>query len=179
MRYAHFDPALPYTRNLIATDDETFTLLLLCWNPGCESKIHDHPCDGCWLQVLKGEVNECRYKYPSQDTSTVMGNEEMGEITTRANGSDHLRCVADETFVEGQVAFIKDSIGLHKVGNPSTVTPAVTLHLYSPPFKNCRVWVVDDQDSEKSSSNVTNKCSKVNVSTTSCATHYSEYGRIL
>ncbi len=42
-KYAHFDPSRNYTRNLVATDDETFTLLLLCWNPGRESPIHDHP----------------------------------------------------------------------------------------------------------------------------------------
>jgi hypothetical protein len=32
---------------LIATDDETFTLLLLCWNPSKESPIHDHP----WVRL--------------------------------------------------------------------------------------------------------------------------------
>jgi hypothetical protein len=41
-KYAIFDPSKNYTRNLIATDDETFTLLLLCWNAGKESPIHDH-----------------------------------------------------------------------------------------------------------------------------------------
>jgi hypothetical protein len=42
-KYALFDSSKHYTRNLIATDDETFTLLLLCWNPAKESPIHDHP----------------------------------------------------------------------------------------------------------------------------------------
>mmetsp|Transcript_21514 Transcript_21514/g.30767 ORF Transcript_21514/g.30767 Transcript_21514/m.30767 type:complete len:148 (-) Transcript_21514:387-830(-) len=41
-KYAFFDGKKNYTRNLIATDDETFTLLLLCWNAGRESPIHDH-----------------------------------------------------------------------------------------------------------------------------------------
>lgn len=41
--YALFDCMKNYTRNLIATDDETFTLLLLCWNPDKGSPIHDHP----------------------------------------------------------------------------------------------------------------------------------------
>jgi len=41
-KYAHFDPMKNYTRNLVATDDETFTLLLLCWNAAKESPIHDH-----------------------------------------------------------------------------------------------------------------------------------------
>lgn len=42
-KYALFDSMKNYTRNLIATDDETFTLLLLCWNADKESPIHDHP----------------------------------------------------------------------------------------------------------------------------------------
>lgn len=41
-KYALFDSMKNYTRNLIATDDETFTLLLLCWNTDKESPIHDH-----------------------------------------------------------------------------------------------------------------------------------------
>lgn len=32
--YAFWDPDKLYTRNLVATDGKTFTLLLLCWNPG-------------------------------------------------------------------------------------------------------------------------------------------------
>ena len=143
--FAHFDPTKAYTRNLIYTDNETFTLLLLLWNAGAESKIHDHPCDGCWLQVLQGEIQECRYEYPG--------------------GSDEsLKCIAEERFQEGEVAFINDSIGLHKIANPCPSVPAVTLHLYHPPFKDCKVW-------DNSAS-----CS---VSQSCCADHFSEYGHVL
>ena len=171
-RYAHFDPTRPYTRNLIATDHETFTLLLLCWNPDCESKIHDHPCDGCWMQVLQGQVNECRYEYPHQDTGTAVTSR-MNE--NGVNGVEKLRCIADETFVGGQLAFIKDSIGLHKVGNPSAVTPAVTLHLYSPPFQDCRVWVDDGESSDEGTACASN----MSVARSSCVEHFSEYGKII
>jgi len=41
--YCLFEQNKNYTRNLIATDNETFTLLLLCWNAEKESPIHDHP----------------------------------------------------------------------------------------------------------------------------------------
>ena len=33
-RFAHFDETRCYTRNLIATDNKHFTLMLLCWNKG-------------------------------------------------------------------------------------------------------------------------------------------------
>ncbi|CAB9500292.1 Cysteine dioxygenase type 1 [Seminavis robusta] len=148
--YAHTDASKAYTRNLITTDDETFTLMLLCWNPAQESKIHDHPCDGCWLSVLQGQVQECRYEYPDDDDAG-------------------LKCIADETFSQGQVAFINDSIGLHKVGNPSKDVLAVSLHLYAPPFGECKVWVPDEDD----------PAGNVTPTASDCATYHSEYGQVL
>lgn len=53
-KYIHYDDLLPYTRNLLATDNINYTLLLLCWSPGVESKIHDHPCDGCFVKTIIG-----------------------------------------------------------------------------------------------------------------------------
>jgi cysteine dioxygenase len=141
--YALFDPSRHYTRNLIATDDETYTLLMLCWNPGKESPIHDHPCDGCWMQVLEGDIRECRY---------VSGN--GGQLT----------CCSDIQFNSGQLAYITDSMGYHKVGNPDVVNPAITLHLYSPPFSQCRIWSSEE-------CKIPSKCSSGN--------HYSEYGVLL
>ena len=49
-----FDASKNYTRNLIATDDETFTLMLLCWNADKESPIHDHVsvCYGFLANIL-------------------------------------------------------------------------------------------------------------------------------
>ena len=76
--YAFFEPSKLYTRNLVATDDETFTLILMCWNAGKESPIHDHPCDGCWMHVCEGSVRETRY--------------------VKHDGSDALRCVSDDLF---------------------------------------------------------------------------------
>lgn len=41
-----------------------------------------------------------------------------------------------------------DSIALHKVGNPRADDVAATLHLYAPPFQQCRVWL-DPADASK------------------------------
>lgn len=130
-KYALFDKNKPYTRNLISTDHETYTLLLLCWNPGQESPIHDHPCDGCWLQVLEGGIREVRYD-------------------AKLNPVSRIDCGASE------LSYITDNLGYHKVGNP-TSTPAVTLHLYAPPFERCRCWYSEGDDpSEPSSGKSTN-----------------------
>lgn len=143
--YAHFDSSKHYTRNLVATDDKSYTLLLLCWNPGQSSMIHNHPCDGCWMRVLKGSVQECRY-------SQMVGQD------------DTLECISDQSYTEGQFAYITDSMGYHKVGNPSSTVPSMTLHLYCPPFDKCQIWR-DPQHASQTSQ--------------SCVVYHSEYGVIV
>jgi len=130
--YAHFDPQKNYTRNLVATDDKTFTLILMCWNPGKESPIHDHPCDGCWVRVFEGSVQEV--KYDKDDSSGSM------------------LCTSNTMFHEGDISYMHDSMGYHKIGNPSPTVPAVSLHLYCPPFDKCKVWL--DPSNASMSSNV-------------------------
>ncbi len=119
-KYTYWDGEKPYTRNLVHTDHENYTLLMLCWNPGKESSIHNHPCDGCFINTIRGCIRETRYEV----------HEERNEI----------RRSQVKFFNEGQVSFMHDSIGLHKIGNPNKDTGSVTLHLYTPPFKSCRVW---------------------------------------
>jgi len=119
-KYTFFDFTKPYTRNLIATDGKNYTLLLLCWNPGKESKIHDHPCEGCFIKTIRGCIKE----------TTYTTNPKTNEIKQK-----HIRF-----FSENQISYMHDSIGLHKIGNPSHDIGAVTLHLYTPPYGSCRVW---------------------------------------
>ncbi|EGZ29860.1 hypothetical protein PHYSODRAFT_476031 [Phytophthora sojae] len=131
-RFAHFDPSRNYTRNLISTDNETYALMLLCWNRGKYSPIHDHPTDGCWVKVIQGHVNEVRYQ--KQDDKLV----ETSNIVLTSG-----------------VTYMDDSFGLHKVGNPSQECDAISMHLYSPPYEKCRVWF-DTEDADKSSVSVAN-----------------------
>jgi predicted metal-dependent enzyme (double-stranded beta helix superfamily) len=116
--YEHFDTSKNYTRNLVATDHATYTVLVLCWNPHKESPIHDHPCDGCWVRVLQGSIQECRYR----------------------STPDGLTCYQDEVYSAPGVTHIDDTEGYHKIGNAGG-QPAVTLHVYSPPFQSCRLWM--------------------------------------
>merc|ERR1712157_284537 len=120
-RFAFFDHYKKYTRNLIATDNKTYTLVLMCWNAKEESHIHDHPSDGCWFRVCKGSVREVRYQLDED--------------------SDCFSPYFDETFKAGQIAYMEDSLGFHKVGNPNEIEDAVTLHLYCPPFQKCKIWL--------------------------------------
>ena len=42
------------------------------------------------------------------------------------------------------VSYMSDELGLHRVENTSHSNPAVSLHLYSPPFKSCQVCNTPD-----------------------------------
>lgn len=110
-RFALADESRNYTRNLISIDHETYALILIVWNPGKYSPIHDHPCDGCWVHVIAGAVNEVRY----------------------SRHDNRLVEIGNATLTRGATTYMEDSIGLHKIGNPSSDAPAVTLHLYSRP----------------------------------------------
>ena len=118
-KYTFFDFEKPYTRNLVATDHKHYTLLLLCWSPGKESKIHNHPCDGCYVKAVRGSVRESQYT--------------INETTL------DIKLSKTRFFNEGQVSYMNDSIGLHKIGNPNKDTGSVSLHLYTPPFSSCKV----------------------------------------
>jgi cysteine dioxygenase len=157
-RYAHADATQRYTRNLIATDHESFVLMALVWNANCESAIHDHPCDGCWWKVLQGTVQECRYKYNDNVDDEQHTVDETSDPT-----NNPLICYQDCTYQQGDVAFMDNTLGLHKVGNPSHDQPAVTLHLYAPPFPRCRVFSAND----------------ARVHHTATVTFYSKYGVVV
>ena len=48
--------------------------------------------------------------------------------------------VEDECSIlkPGEISWMHNSIGYHKVTNPSPNTKAATLHIYSPPYKSCK-----------------------------------------
>lgn len=92
------------------------------------SLIHDHPCDGCWMRVCQGSVRETRYQ------------KDKGELIK----------ISDDVYSEGEMIYITDNMGYHQVGNPNKDKAAITLHLYSPPFDSCKVWL-DPKKAKKTS----------------------------
>lgn len=117
-----------YTRNIVG-HDEKFTMLLLCWNKNQCSPIHDHSDSNCWVKVLHGELTETRYKH-KDDGSLYSCN----------------RAVAPKDAV----CYINDSMGYHTMANENSDDVTVSLHVYSPPFKNCYIFDMDGAKREVS-----------------------------
>ncbi|MDZ4773360.1 MAG: cysteine dioxygenase family protein [Planctomycetota bacterium] len=117
--FALFAPSV-YTRNLIERN-EWFELLLLCWDAGQSSPIHNHAGQNCWMAVLEGEIEEVQFDCPKTDARC--------ELVQRGT----------KTYVPGKVGFINDDIALHLV-RPKHGRRGVSLHLYSRPIETCQLY---------------------------------------
>ena len=88
--------------------------------------IHDHADAHCLMRVLSGTLRESRYSTPTATTPP---------------SPPHI--IRETTYTAGQVTYMSDSLGVHKISNPDPERPAVSLHLYTPPNaarEGCHVW---------------------------------------
>ncbi|KAH0952013.1 hypothetical protein HN011_006183 [Eciton burchellii] len=137
-KFAKFD-RYRYTRNLVDEGNGRFNLMVLCWGEGHGSAIHDHANAHCVMKILQGKLCETRYAWPSKSDAE--------------KGVEKLRELERNTLGMNEICYINDSMGLHRVENPSAINPAVSLHLYSPPFSECSVF--NKQTGQKSTCKVT------------------------
>ncbi|XP_046985409.1 cysteine dioxygenase type 1 [Schistocerca americana] len=129
-KFAKFD-RYRYTRNLVDEGNGKFNLMILCWGEGHGSAIHDHADAHCFMKVLQGTLSEVRFAWPEKNI------EEGDEIMDEDGG---LKELSRTELGLNEVCYINDSLGLHRVENPSHTEPAVSLHLYCPPFDTCSVF---------------------------------------
>jgi len=52
-------------------------------------------------------------------------------------------------YKPGGVAYINDSYGVHKMGNPNLDHVAISLHVYSPAYHECHIFSEDDPSLKK------------------------------
>ncbi|KAI8911234.1 RmlC-like cupin domain-containing protein, partial [Powellomyces hirtus] len=140
--FAHHDPSKPYTRTLLDDGNGFFNLMLLVWTPGAGSPVHDHAGSHCLMKVLDGELAETLYAvpdahdHPTHDERVDSGNEDSVD----EGEPKGIRVRKNARLAVGDVAYIHDKIGLHKISNPSPSQHAVSLHLYTPPFEYCKTY---------------------------------------
>ncbi|KAJ9248170.1 hypothetical protein DTO207G8_7611 [Paecilomyces variotii] len=115
--YFYNDRSKNYTRNAIENINHKANILLLVWNPGKGSPIHDHADAHCIMKVLSGELHETVYETPDNEPGHTK------PLTVKSS----------TTYGANEVTYISDKIGLHRVYNPSSSQVAVSLHLYTPP----------------------------------------------
>jgi len=113
-----------YTRNLIHEGNSNFNLILMCWPEGAQSAIHDHANSHCFVRILDGQVKETKYFWPDEALS------EDGSLCEKGV----------EEFSSGGVTYMSDQLGLHRIENGSHTSKLCTLHLYSPPFSDCKIF---------------------------------------
>lgn len=99
--------------------NEQFELVLMTWGAGSSSPIHGHGGSQCYMQSLGGELIETRYR----PYNAIPVHE--AKLTT------------------GHVSYINDEASFHKL---SSVTGAVSLHLYARPL--LRMQVFDEAQNE-------------------------------
>ena len=76
-----------YVRHLIDINED-FELLLLCWEPGQASRIHNHADAHCWATVLDGVMVEDRYRIRAEDASYFDADSEEGDSDSDYNDNN-------------------------------------------------------------------------------------------
>jgi cysteine dioxygenase len=105
---------------------ERFEILVLCWNEGQESPIHDHARSICTMTVLEGEAATTMYRIDE------------------AAGRKALVREATTTLPEGSVTTVYGG-DIHRVGNPrGSGRRLITIHIYLPPIPEMLVWEEGD-----------------------------------
>jgi hypothetical protein len=189
-KYCYFDSSVSYTRNLVSTDNSSYTLLLLCWNNNRQrSPIHNHPGDGCYMRVVSGSIMEQLYNVREQHATSTCKDMNIGELDAIPAT---LECIATNYYEKNQVAFINDNIGYHSIGcsavttvaqgssNKCTSGPgAISLHLYCPPIKRCQIVTQSTSFSSNGCDGGNNsdyKRSKTYIHDSGPMYHHTEYG---
>jgi len=125
-----------YTRNLVSTNDK-FELIILCWKAGQASRIHNHSGSNCWMGVVQGPMIESLYSKVADGRVLC-----EREHPSQPGVCPELRLERTTTLYQGDVGYIHDGIGLHRV--QSGLADGVTLHLYYPPISIATLFEPDN-----------------------------------
>lgn len=121
--FALFSPQT-YRRNLIKAS-RWYNLLILCWNNGQRSPIHDHVGSSCAVRVLLGTMTETLFEFAP-------------------NG--HVKAIGSRDVPAGAVVGSRDA-DMHQVSNLQAHDERlITLHVYSPPLLVMGTYSLHDRE---------------------------------
>ena len=92
---------------------EKFELILLCWEQGQITPIHDHGGEECWVKVINGEFRETIYKV-----------NKLGELNV-------IKTIISQV---NEVTYMKDFMGFHSLENVSkkrSMSPSYVCKTYT------------------------------------------------
>lgn len=111
-----------YTRNLIYKD-ERFELMVLCWDKGQVSRVHNHADQMCWMTVPIGRLRGQNFR------AVEIDEEKQFCRLEETDNFDLSDCLAAKVELEEPI---------HQILNlPEFSERAVSLHIYSKPFDKC------------------------------------------
>lgn len=111
-----------YTRNLIYKDAR-FELMVLCWDKGQVSRIHNHADQMCWMTVPVGKLRGQNFRAAEIDEAKKFCKLE------ETDNFDLSDCLTAKVELEQPI---------HQILNlPEFGARAVSLHIYSKPFDKC------------------------------------------
>src|SRR3989442_8259048 len=116
--YLHFTEDR-YARNLVYKCDD-FECLVLCWQPGQRSPIHDHANSICAVYTVDGVLSSDNY---------------------RKTANAHIRADYSEDFKPGSVLSIQTT-EIHQVSNLQDSSSLISLHFYLGPLGNSFLYSV-------------------------------------
>ena len=127
LRYFHWSPDF-YTRNLIYKDDR-FEMMVVCWERGQASRVHNHADQKCWMTVPVGKLQGQNFTVDEID-------EARGYCKLRETDTFELAdCLAAKVELEEPI---------HQILNLDQYAQrAVSLHIYSKPFASCLSYCRD------------------------------------
>ena len=96
--------------------NERFELMLICWEPGQKTDIHDHNSEECWMYFVEGMFEEAVY---DRDLEILQPRQ------VNKTGA-------------GDVAYMVDFMGIHSLENVAGYR-GMSLHLYAKPITSCNV----------------------------------------
>lgn len=114
-----------YTRNVLMRNDN-FELLLICWEKGQSSPIHDFNSQEAWIHPIMGRLREERYKInPGDDVK-------LEKISSVLLGTDEYSYM--------------NHVDIHRYSNDYE-SRTVSLNLYAKPVREWRVYEEETSNS--------------------------------
>jgi cysteine dioxygenase len=111
-----------YARNLVYKDAR-FEIMIMCWNAGQRSSIHDHAGSLGGIKIVQGELTECLF-------------------TRAPNGMIKSLSSADFARADSRV---EETSLVHQISNlQADHAKTVSIHIYVPPLVRMNVYSLED-----------------------------------